>query len=656
MNPKVAQVLRYGDKTSLHGKLSDALRARLRMSEGKMKDRYAKMAQNEELFQAYIPERDVDALRRQNREQGGVPEYRTIELPYAYASLMTAHTYYTSVFLARAPVFQLSGRHGESEQKRAAMEALLAYQQTVGQMLIAQFIWMLDPGKYGYGVIGHHWDKEVTRIRIPEQIPETFLGMPIPLNPLQPMGPKKMKWQDRVEDVVGYEGNRTFNVRAQDFYPDPRVALVHFQKGEFCARYTEIGWNEIYEGSRGEGARYFNYEQLKALRSKGDKDNQNGQPSRDTGGRTTTLPDQGVVEDAYDVPVGFIKGHEVFLKLVPRDWKLDSSDRQEIWVFNIASNGVVFGAMPLGEYHGKFPFDILLDEVDGYTIFPSSTMERIKPLNDVLTWLINSHFYNVRQTLNNQFIVDPSMVVMKDVENPEPGKIMRLKPAAYGKDVRMAIQQLIVNDVTQRHIQDIPLVQQFIERVTGASDAMMGMSGGGDRKTATEVRTSTSFGVNRLKTQCEWFSATGWAPYTQKLVQRTQQRYSMEKQFKLVGDLASFAPQFSNVSPSDISGFFDFEPVDGTLPIDRHAQAVLWQQLLQNIAQQPQVVAQYDIAKIFAWVAQLAGIKNMAQFRLTPDGALLQQAQAGNVVPISEAMKAIGGGPNGTMPGVGAVA
>jgi len=630
VNPRIPELLKYG--SALERKLSDALKARLRMSEKKMKDRYAKMAQNEELFQAYIPERDVDALRRVNREQGGVPEYRTIELPYSFATAMTAHTYYTSVFLSKSPVLQLSARHGEPEQKRAAMEALLAYQLTVGLAMIPLFVWLLDPAKYGYGVIGHFWDVEMTRVRKSVQVNETFLGIPIP----DMKGGVKKKWEDSVEDVIGYEGNRTFNCRAQDFYPDPRVALVHFQKGEFCARYVETPWNEIYAGSKGENPRYFNYEALKTLRSKGDKDNQVTIPTRDSGGRSTTLPDGGS-EYSYDVPVGFIKGHEVFLKLIPRDWQLDSGDREEIWAFNIASNGAIFGAMPLGEYHGKFPFDILLDEVDGYSIFPSSMLERVKPLSDVLSWLINTHFYNVRQTLNNQFVVDPSMLVMKDVENPEPGKIMRLKPTAYGKDVRQAITQLTTVDVTSRHIQDIPLVQSFIERITGANDSMMGMMEAGGRKTATEVRTSTSFGVNRLKTQCEWFSVTGWSPYTQKLVQRTQQRYTAEKQYKIVGDLAQFSPQFAMISPADISGFFDYEPADGTLPVDRFAQANLWQMILGQMVNYPQILMQYDVAKIFAWVANLAGIKNMAQFRLVPDEQLLAQAQAGNVVPLRQA-------------------
>jgi hypothetical protein len=623
----------------MHRKVAEAVRTRLKMSEKKMANRYQQMAKNEELFQSYIPERDVDAVRRSEREQSGVPDYRTIEIPYSYAQAMTAHTYYTSVFLTRNPILQLSGRHGEAEQNTQAFEAMLAYQMTVGMNALPMFIWLLDPAKYGYGVIGHYWDREITRIRRVTEEPVTFLGTPI-----EGAKPRKVY---TIEDVPGYEGNRVYNVRAQDFFPDPRVPLVHFQRGEFCSRYVEIPWNEIYEGQQ--SGRYFNYERLKAARD-GSSDTV---PGRDTGSeRVTDLPgteggaDEGQSEipksPGYEVPVGFVKSHEVYIKITPKDWYLDDSTRQEIWVFNITSNGVIFGCVPLGEYHNKFPFDLLLDEVDGYTLFPKSMMERMKPLNDVLTWLINSHFYNVRASLNNQFIYDPSMLVSRDLENPDPGKLIRLKPEAYGRDVRSMLMQIPVQDITRSNISDFELMKNIIQWMTGVSDPVMGMLNSGGRKTATEARISTSFGVNRLKTQCEWYSTIGFSPMTQKLVQRTQQNYDQPKKFRLVGDLGQLAPTFAEVTPDMIAGFYDFEPVDGTLPVDRFAQANLWQMLMGQLQNYPQILATYDIAKIFAWVANLAGVKNISQFRVVPDQQLLGQAQAGNVVPISQAMRDAG--------------
>jgi hypothetical protein len=246
------------------------------------------------------------------------------------------------------------------------------------------------------------------------------------------------------------------------------------------------------------------------------------------------------------------------------------------------------------------------------------------------------------------------MMVMKDVENPNPGKLIRLKPAAYGRDVRTMIQQLQVVDVTRSHITDTGIWQDIIQRITGVNDTVMGMVNSGSRRTATEVRQSTTFGINRLKTQCEWYSTIGFGPLTQKLVQRTQSNYDISRQYRIVGDLAQYAPNFAMVTPDDILGFYDYEPVDGTLPVDRFAQANLWQMLLGQIASQPQIMMQYDIAKIFGWVATLAGIKNIAQFRVVPDQQALMGAQAGNVVPISTARSETNLNEPRQIPGAGA--
>ena len=643
MTPEIASSLRFG--TKLHNKLEKALRDRLRLSERKFSDRYGQMARNEELFQAYIPTKEIDRIHRRKKNASdfaGVPDYSTIEVPYAYSVVMTMHTYYTSVFCARNPIFQVQGRHGETEQQVQAIETLLAYQAQVGANVLPLFVWLLDPGKYGFSVIGHYWEEEIIRCRSIEEEPAQFWGIPIP-------GAKPTK-KAVVKDLPGYAGNKTYNVRPQDFFPDPNVALVHFQNGGFCGRYCEIPWDDIYQGSRHQNNeyRYFNYDQLKAQKEA--RDGHDPQAvSRDLGsGNVTTLPGQGNVNEfeRYDLPQGFVKGHEIYLKLIPKEWKLGEGDRQEIWVFNLSASGIIFGAGPLGEYFGKFPFDILVDEVDGYTLFPKSTLERVKPLNDIMTWLINSHFYNVRASLNNMLVVDPSMVVMKDVENPEPGKHIRAKPSAYGRDVRTYLQQLQVGDVTRSHVQDLNLVMELVQRMVPANDSTMGLQQSqGNRTTATQSRIATNFSVSRLKTQCEWWSAGGWGPYTQKLIQRTQQHYDAPTQMRLVGDIAQFSTQFLEVTPELISGFYDFEPVDGTLPVDRFAQANLWQQIMLQMEKHPQIMMTYDIAKIFAWVAKLAGIKNMAQFRLTEDQKILQQLKAGNVIPIDQAQKETGGVP-----------
>jgi hypothetical protein len=74
-------------------------------------------------------------------------------------------------------------------------------------------------------------------------------------------------------------------------------------------------------------------------------------------------------------------------------------------------------------------------------------------------------------------------------------------------------------------VRDAAFVMDLMARLSGVNDNIMGMVNSGGRKSATEVRTSSTFGVNRLKTNSEFYSAQGFAPLAQMLLQNTQQKY-----------------------------------------------------------------------------------------------------------------------------------
>lgn len=609
----------------LHRKIVDAIRARWRFSHASMSKQYSKWSDMEDEFASYVKATDADA-KRTNLRKDGLPQYTTIHVPYNYAQLLAAHTYWTTVFLARNPIFQVAGRHGEKEMSVQAMEALLDYQVSVGGMLVPLYIWLLDPGKYGFGVIGCHWDIDIARVTEITQEPISIMGYPIPGSE------RRVK---KTREMIGYQGNRLFNVRPYDWFPDPRVPIGQFKKGEFCGRYVEVGLNHILK-KQALGA-YYNVKKLRE--TKPDEFMRNlGSPRVDT--PNSSMPG-GVGSQNYatgeDINnLDYYGLLEMCIDLVPKEWGLGASDYPEKWVFTLGNNSVIVSAQPLGANHNEYPFEILEYETEGYGIFKRGMLEMLTPMNDVLSWLFNSHFYNVRKVLNDQFVVDPSRVVMKDILNPNPGKVIRLKPAAYGTDPKMAVSQLQVVDVTQTHLRDAGFVMDLMARMVGVNDNIMGQLNSGGRKSATEVRTSSTFGVNRLKTNSEYFSAQGFAPLCKKLVQNTQQRYDSTAQFKIAGGLYLESAQYMQVSPESIMGFYDYQAIDGTMPVDRFAQAALWRDLMQQMQQHPDILMQYDVGRIFGYVAQLAGIKNLNQFKVQVSAPerLAQLAQMGNMVKL----------------------
>jgi len=629
-------------------RLIHEIRRRVRFWETGVSNVKEKWREAEERTLAYLPERDVDSVRRAARE-GGLPQYTTIQIPYSYAVVMAAHTYLTSVFLGRDPVFQFTGRHGETQQAVQALEALISYQCLVGRFLPYIYTWLYDALKYGTGIIGVWWDERIEMVTTLQQIPELDdLG--------QPTG--KMQKVQSSEPVRNYAGNRIYNIQPQSFIWDVRYSMREFQSGEFAGERRKLGWNEVIR--RTKAGYYTNLEFVQEGVGKeifsGEDDNLSvlERPETwitDMEGPGTSLKPHPMMVEVY----------QLCWELIPNEWQLSKSDYPEKWMFTVTSDWkVLLGAQPLGARHCKFPYCVLPLEPEGYGLTTRGLPEVLKPVQNTVDWLINSHFYNVRAALNDRWIVDPSKVVMKDVLDPLPGKIVRLKPEAYGTDVKAAVVQFPTSNVTQGQIgTDFPMMMGIGERVGGVNDQIMGMLASGGRKTATEVRTSTSFGVNRLKTTAEFASAAGFDPLSIMLVSNTQQYYDMSLQFRIAGDLLMNSgksmqmpgpngmpmpgmppqptPGFVLVQPKDIEGFYDFVPVDGTLPIDRFAQVELWKEIFQGILTVPQIGMQYDLGGIFQWVAQLAGLKNITQFKIqvTPDQILAAAAAAGNSVPMN---------------------
>lgn len=636
------------------------LRLRIRAWQSRVSGKQEKWREAEEKVLAYVPETEVTRARKDGRRQG-LPDYVTIQIPYSYAVIMAAHTYITSVFLARHPVFQFTGRHGEAQHKTQALEAIIDYQVYNGGMLPYIYTWLYDALKYGYGVVCNYWED---RIEMVTELVEIHQQDPFG----NPTG-KKQKVQIP-QPVRTYSGNRVFCVQPMDFVWDVRYPVRDFQRGEYAGRRLKIGWNEVVRKEK--MGYYINVD--KVTKTYGTRDYYQDERGSEQLDRPELFSSSAEVDPSV---TGFrvdhpriVGAYELVVEIIPSEWKLASTDWPEKWVFTITDDfSTLIQASPLGALHCSYPYSVIPMEPEGYGLTTRGLPEILEPIQGTLDWLINSHFYNIRAALNNKFVVDPSRVVMKDVLNPLPGGIIRLKPEAWGQDTRLVMTQMAVNDVTQQHLTNIPLMVGFGERVGGVNDQIMGMLDTGGRKTATEVRTSTSFGINRLKTMAEFASAAGVDPLARMLVQNSQQYYDMELEFKIAGDLlqtsgplglqanqqlspalggmlsGQYAPQmvpqgtpgFIKVTPDTIAGFYDFVPVDGTLPIDRFAQVNLWKELFQAILGVPQIGMQYDLGGIFQWVAQLAGLKNITQFKLqlTPDQILQAQASAGNSVPLS---------------------
>jgi hypothetical protein len=273
-------------------------------------------------------------------------------------------------------------------------------------------------------------------------------------------------------------------------------------------------------------------------------------------------------------------------------------------------------------------------------------------LQKVLDWLFNSHIQNVRKAINDMFIVDPSLINMNDIQNPEPGKLLRLRRAAWGRGVDQAIKQLQVNDVTANNIPSAAAVMDLMSRSTGAVDALQGiMRSSGERRSATEFQGTFNSAISRLEHLSYITSQMYLVDLAYFHASHTQQLLSKETYVRAIGEWPSVLMEeygedlnstALSVSPQDILADFDIIFKDGSSASDEASSREFWVGSLDRIGVNPELNKVFDVTRIFKKVARLYGEKDVSayirkggniQAKLIGDEAAASEFERGNLVP-----------------------
>jgi hypothetical protein len=349
----------------------------------------------------------------------------------------------------------------------------------------------------------------------------------------------------------------------------------------------------------------------------------------------------------------------MYLDLIPEEWKLGKSEYPETWLFGVAAEQIVIMAKPLNLNHNKKPVVTFAPDFDGYSIAPIARMEMINGLQVALDWMFNSHVTNVRKSINDMLVVDPSLVNMDDLKNPEPGKLIRLRRSVWGRGVESAVKQLAVTDITRNNVTDASMIMDLMKATSGSVDAVSGLRRKtSERVTAEEVRGDRYGGLSRLERLAK---VAGWMAFRDlgmMMASQTQQLMTQETYIKVEGQWQDVLRQEYGitdnrmpVTPFDILVNYDVMVRDGSIPGGNYAD--IWTQMLPQILQDPEVRQRMDVIRVIKHMMRSLGAKDVNQFdrkqplppagqmqmQVQPDEQVMQQAQAGNLVPASEVMQ-----------------
>lgn len=613
--------------SDFHKSLRNKIWSRARESRNEISKRFDSWREIDKTLTTYIPLKDKEKVLKGKDSTKPV----SIVFPYTYSMLESLLTYMSMAFF-QDPMFQYEGVEDDDTIGAMLLEMVIKLHCIKTKVPLSVHTTIRDSLAYGVGIGVPGWRKVFGRAPIKSNI--ILQGE---------MGETNTSQVDFIYQMI-FEGNDLTNIDPYMWLPDPSVSSVDIQKGEF------VGWierdnimNMLSEEQQNDSG-IFNVKYLKLAHNK----------------RSSLALDQSERQKKYggatDVHRGMststnpVDNIKMYINLIPKEWKLGSGEYPEKWFFQLSADDVITMCEKADHNHGMYPVAVASPEFDGYSITPIGRMEILYGLQHTLDFLFNSHVANVRKAINDMLIVDPYLVNIKDLEDPQPGKLIRLRRPAWGRGVDKVVQQLHVNDITRANIGDSAYITQWMDRISGADQSMQGSlrTGGPERLTKGEFQGTRGSAISRLQRLAMVIGMQYMQDIGTMFAVHSQQYMSKEAFVRITGKheeqlMAQFGRHNVRVSPKDIAINYDCIVRDGSIPGGNFSEA--WLQMFQVIGNSEQLMQEFDISRIFMYIAGQLGAKNVEDFKRNvnrvqaqtmPDEQVAAQVQAGNLIPTGE--------------------
>jgi len=622
-------------RSETHKKILEKLIRYADESYAVMSKRHGVWNEIDKTLKVYIPLSEAERVVKSS----DVRKPTSIVVPYSYATLETILAYMMRAFLS-GDVFQFEGVGPEDTIPAKLLELVVNQQVDRFKSILDIYASLRDCFSYGIGATTlswkQVWGKKPQRVEVPQW---SNMGLQLP----------SKVTKENIKALL-FEGNECINIDPYRLLPDPNTSIHNVQAMEY------IGWIEFISMNR-----------LLSSDLLGDRVNVKYISKNETMHRSskyfTDASKRILSREERETPTTakYVTMVPMYCEIIPKDWGLkgvlegnERGEYPEKWLFEMANEEVITKAVPLGLNHNMFPIAVAAPDFDGYSITPLTRMELIGGLQTVLDFMFNSHIANVRKAMNDMLIVDPSLINMEDLKNPEPGKLIRLRRSAWGRGIENTVKQLTVMDITQKNMGDAEQIMGMMSRASGASDGTQGIvQDRGERVSASEFNGTMNMALSRLDRMAKIVSKQYLQDMSYFHASHTQQLMSEGTYVKAVGDwplelMEEFGISYGQkvpVDPFDLIADFDVKFKDGTTRTASQTEVQFWMETMKMVSSDPVLNQTFDIARIFSHAARLNGAINVNDFirrggnvqaATTNNAEVTGEVQKGNLIDMQE--------------------
>lgn len=532
-------------------------------------------------------DRDKGDGGRLDETQEGQDYLDDINVPHLFLLEDTLNSQFSKIFFSRDSVWTYDGVTGDDKEGARAHTVFASREDKLFGNSLEMKYTTSAAIRYGFGVTMLGW-KVLSELKYKPLGERGRAAIPTPT----------------------FAGVKLTNISPYRFLHDPLVPLDRAEKGRFMGHWEVMSRNDI---QREYGVRLPDNTSLYWL--------------------FLPLQDQNILLDTLGIQKldnRMCMVAHIYVDLVPADLGLGKSTKPEVWHFVLAGRDIVLKAQPANLPVGRYPYQVNVLDGDGYHLTPISRLDLVKDLQTYMNWLFNSHRYGVEASLEGNWIVDPSIINMKTVENRNrhrPSNVFLVNPHAYGLPgaVQNGIRKLETKNDTQNHFQVIDFLGEFTKTSTGAVDTLSGTQDApNSRRTAEEIATMRQAAGDRIQAMAGRMHDAYMVPLGYKRAKYVQALLDLDLMLRVASDSSSPAQL---VPWQDFLVDLDVNVGDGYLSFDQTGLVNSWTTIIQTVFQNPTLMTAFNVVEILKEYGTVMGIKNMDRF-LSKGGAVLLKAQA----------------------------
>lgn len=337
----------------------------------------------------------------------------------------------------------------------------------------------------------------------------------------------------------------------------------------------------------------------------------------------------------------------ICMEVIPKIFGIGKSNTPEKWIFGVANDKVIIKAEPLTYTNNLYPIAVATTEIDGVSALPMARILYSLSMQKMIDFNFKSYILQVKKNINGNWIVDPSVININDLQTTTPGKLIRVRERGWGRtDLNKSITQLNGTDNSSEAFSQVAFLRNLASDMTGAADSVQGIiSARTSRISAQEASNAQSAAMSKLTKMANLMARTLHVPLAELTCSLIQNVMDDSMFIDIGGDLARSMSdefgiyatdgQFREVVPSDLYVSYRVNPTSGVIPEQQNIST--WMELLQLSANSPVLAGKINIEKIVSYVARILGVNNWKDFVIMNDQQVAGGVSNGTLNPLPQA-------------------